>query len=63
MSEEVLTADHARIDRRQSQPTPLPTFGELLVDFSWRPSDRPRVDSLAWLVAHGYAPERRKRAS
>lgn len=62
MSEAALTVDHPRTERRRSHATPLPTFGELLVDFSWRPSDRPRVDSLAWLVAHGYAPERRRRS-
>jgi hypothetical protein len=47
--------------RRRARPT-APALGELLVESSWRPADRPPVAVQGWLVAHGYAPERRRAA-
>jgi hypothetical protein len=60
MSKDVVSTEEARGERRKGPGGSAPTFGELLVDFSWRPADRPPVDSLGWLITHGYAPDRRK---
>ncbi len=53
--------DKPTMERRDRRAPAAPTWGELLVESSWRPSDRPRVQSEGWLIAHGYAPERRER--
>jgi hypothetical protein len=51
---------HATMERRRTPQPSAPQLGELLVESSWRPADRPRT-SEGWLIAHGYAPERRER--
>lgn len=48
------------MERRRAVTPVAPQLGELLVESSWRPTDRPRT-SEGWLIAHGYAPERRER--
>jgi hypothetical protein len=50
-----------QVDRRTERRTP-PPLGELVVESGWRPTDRPSVHEPSWLIAHGYAPERRARA-
>jgi hypothetical protein len=47
-------------ERRSGAP-PSPAFGELVVQGSWRPTDRPVAASDGWLRANGYAPDRRAR--
>lgn len=54
------STDQSSMDRRKGPP-PAPKFGELLIESSWRPTDRPNTESDAWLRAHGYAPDRRQR--
>jgi hypothetical protein len=49
-------------DRRRRASPAAPALGELVVESSWRPTDRPPVAVPGWLVAHGYAPERRRAA-
>jgi hypothetical protein len=49
------------MERRRAVVPVAPNWGELLVESSWRPSDRPRTESEGWLITHGYAPERRER--
>jgi hypothetical protein len=51
------TTDTASMERRQANNTSI--WGELVVEMSWRPSDKPKVESEGWLRAHGYLPERR----
>jgi hypothetical protein len=53
------TTERPTQDRREGRPPKPGAWGELLVESSWRPTDRPRVESTGWLIAHGYAPERR----
>jgi hypothetical protein len=48
------------MERREDRQ-PKTAWGELVVESSWRPTDRPKVESHGWLVTHGYAPERRER--
>ena len=59
MNSELKTADQKiEADRRRGAP-PAPRFGELLIESSWRPSDKPSHQSEGWLRAHGFAPDRR----
>lgn len=46
---------------RRTAGAPAPTFGELLVECAWRPTDRPVGVSDGWLRANGYAQDRRTR--
>lgn len=46
--------------REDRKPTPG-MWGELLVESSWRPTDRPAAAALGWLITHGYAEDRRQR--
>lgn len=45
------------IERRQRRTASM--WGELVVETSWRPTDKPKVESEGWLRANGYLPERR----
>jgi hypothetical protein len=53
--------DNSPLERRERRAPAAPTWGELVVESSWRPSDRPKVQAEGWLIANGYAPERRAR--
>lgn len=53
------TTDTSTMERRKGPPKSQ--LGELVIESSWRPTDRPNVESDAWLRAHGYAPDRRQR--
>jgi|APLak6261678615_1056124.scaffolds.fasta_scaffold00312_9 hypothetical protein len=48
------------MERRQRQGAAASMWGELVVEMSWRPSDKPKVESDGWLRANGYLPERRQ---
>ena len=54
------TLDAFTLERRSGPPV-APMFGELLVESSWRPTDKPSVESEGWLRANGYAQDRRSR--
>jgi hypothetical protein len=56
-----LSTPKAHSERRRDPSEPLPTFGELLSEFWWPPEDRPPQDPLPYLIANGYAEDRRKR--
>lgn len=60
MSKDALSVEETRGERRKGLGDSVRRLGELWVDFSWRPADRPQVYALGWLIAHGYAPDRRK---
>ncbi len=55
------TEQKPTMERRERRTPRAPAWGELVVESAWRPSDRPLVQSEGWLIAHGYAPERRER--
>jgi hypothetical protein len=59
-SENLSSEEGTTADRREARRPPAPTYGELVVESSWRPADRPPVQSEGWLIAHGYAAERRR---
>ncbi len=58
MNERNTTPDTASMERRQGRKASM--WGELVVELAWRPSDKPKVESEAWLHANGYLPERRQ---
>lgn len=58
MNELPTAAPTATLERRRTGPVTM--WGELVVESSWRPGDKPRVESEGWLRAHGYLPERRQ---
>ncbi len=58
MNESKTTTDTASMERRQGSSPSI--WGELVVELSWRPSDKPKVESDGWLRAKGYLPERRQ---
>lgn len=49
------------VDRRRGVP-PAPTFGALLVESEWRPTDRYLGKSEGWFRACGWVQDRRKAA-
>ncbi|MBX7100296.1 MAG: hypothetical protein K1X89_21445 [Myxococcaceae bacterium] len=55
------TSPAAFTSERRTGTPPAPVFGELLIESSWRPTDKPSVEAEGWLRAHGYAPDRRQR--
>ena len=61
MSTVTLSTHQAQSERRRDPSEPIPTFGELLAEFWWPPDDRPARDPLPYLIANGYAQDRRKR--
>lgn len=52
------TNDTLSIERRRSASSSI--WGELVVEPSWRPTDKPKVEET-WLRANGYLPDRRSR--
>jgi hypothetical protein len=44
---------------RRSDKNKTSMWGELVVEPSWRPTDKPKVEP-GWLHANGYLPERRE---
>jgi hypothetical protein len=58
MNERNTTDTAASMERRQANSKSI--WGELVVEMSWRPSDKPKVESEGWLHAHGYRPDRRQ---
>jgi hypothetical protein len=57
MNETPKTNDTANMERRRGAPVTM--WGELVVESSWRPQDKPRVESEGWLRANGYLADRR----
>jgi hypothetical protein len=55
------TEQKPTMERRERRTPKAPAWGELVVESSWRPTDRPVVQAEGWLIANGYAPERRER--
>lgn len=45
------------MERRNTQK-PASMWGEIVVEPTWRPQDKPRVEE-SWLRANGYLPDRR----
>lgn len=46
------------MERRRDAPASI--WGEIVVEPTWRPQDKPRVEE-SWLRVNGYLPERRQR--
>lgn len=57
MNETLKPTDNATMERRRGTATTM--WGELVVESSWRPTDKPRVESEGWLRQNGYLADRR----
>lgn len=52
------SSDTLSMERRHGASPSI--WGELVVESSWRPQDKPKVEE-SWLRSHGYLPDRRQR--
>ncbi|MFO0598006.1 MAG: hypothetical protein U0228_22075 [Myxococcaceae bacterium] len=53
------TTETSTMERRTAK-TPSSIWGEIVVEPTWRPQDKPKVEE-SWLRVNGYLPDRRQR--
>lgn len=52
------TKTDSTMERRREAPASI--WGEIVVEPTWRPQDKPKVEE-SWLRVNGYLPDRRQR--